>query len=60
MAIYKVHTTFTGGWVYEVEANSAREAEEKFNEAEYQDEYMDTDWCGDSQETVDTVELKTK
>ena len=58
MAIYKIHTSFVGGWVYEIEANSKQEAEDRFEDGNFIDDYMDTGWCGDSQEEIDKIELK--
>lgn len=56
MVIFKVYTTCKTGWVYEVEANSKEEAEEKFNESNFLSAYEDMGWQGESEEEVERVE----
>ena len=48
MKKYLVHVTETINYSYEVEADSALEAEEKINNGDYEDEntyYLSDSWC---------------
>lgn len=53
--IYKIYTTCLTGWVYKVEAETKKEAENKFWDGDYFDEKENIDWSGDSNEEIDEI-----
>lgn len=54
--VYRVHTEAMTGWVYEVRAKTKKEAEDKFYDCDWFNDFEDMDWQGDSNEEVWKVE----
>ena len=53
---YKIFTNVVCGWIYEVEANSEEEAEEKFDNGEFIKDYENLDWKEESNEEITSIE----
>lgn len=55
---FLVHTVSRVGWIYEVNARTAKEARKIFENGGFVTEYIDTSWSGDSEEETYKVTKK--